>query len=38
MKKINIGKKPFLYPMPDNNFWSIGKQIGKAWSIGKDYR
>lgn len=31
IKKIN----PFLLTMPDNNYWSIGKNIGKAWNAGK---
>ncbi len=30
VKKI----KPFLLTMPDNQFWSIGKNVGKAWSQG----
>ena len=34
MKKIN----PFLLTMPDNNFWSIGERIGKAWDAGKKLR
>jgi len=34
MKKIN----PFLLTMPDNNFWSIGENVGKAWSAGKKLR
>lgn len=34
MKKIN----PFLLTMPDNNFWSIGESIGKAWNSGKKIR
>jgi flavin reductase (DIM6/NTAB) family NADH-FMN oxidoreductase RutF len=34
MKKIN----PFLLTMPDNNFWAIGENIGKAWSSGKNIR
>ncbi len=31
IKKIN----PAVLTMPDNNYWDIGKNIGKAWSIGK---
>lgn len=31
IKKIN----PFLLSMPDNNFWSIGENIGRAWNSGK---
>ena len=34
IKKIN----PFLLTMPDNNFWSIGECIGKAWNAGKKLR
>jgi hypothetical protein len=34
VKKI----KPFLLTMPDNKFWSIGEQIGKAWSDGVAFR
>ena len=30
IKKIN----PFLLSMPDNNYWSVGERIGKAWSEG----
>ena len=31
IKKIN----PFTLTMPDNHFWSVGENLGKAWSIGK---
>jgi flavin reductase (DIM6/NTAB) family NADH-FMN oxidoreductase RutF len=31
MRKI----KPFLLTMPDNNFWSIGERVAKAWEAGK---
>lgn len=34
MKKIN----PFLLTMPDNQFWSIGDCVGKAWDAGKKIR
>jgi flavin reductase (DIM6/NTAB) family NADH-FMN oxidoreductase RutF len=34
MKKI----RPFLLTMPDNNYWAIGENIGKAWSAGKKFR
>lgn len=34
MKKIN----PFLLSMPDNNFWSLGESVGKAWDAGKKLR
>lgn len=33
IKKIN----PFTLTMPDNNFWKIGENGGKAWSAGKDF-
>ena len=29
--------KPILFSMHDNTYWSVGKQLGKAWSIGADY-
>ncbi|MFZ5569272.1 MAG: flavin reductase family protein [Thermodesulfobacteriota bacterium] len=31
IKKIN----PFTLTMPDNNYWSVGENLGKAWNIGK---
>ncbi len=34
IKKIN----PFTLTMPDNNFWSVGENLGKAWSIGKNLK
>ena len=34
MKKV----KPFLLTMPDNNFWSLGERVGKAWEAGKNLR
>jgi flavin reductase (DIM6/NTAB) family NADH-FMN oxidoreductase RutF len=34
IKKMN----PFLLTMPDNNFWSIGESVGKAWNSGKKTR
>ncbi len=27
----------FFLTMPDNIYWSFGENIGKAWSIGKDF-
>jgi flavin reductase (DIM6/NTAB) family NADH-FMN oxidoreductase RutF len=30
--------KPFVLTMPDNNYWAIGQQIGKAWSIGREFK
>lgn len=34
VKKIN----PFLLTMPDNRYWSVGENIGKAWNAGKALR
>jgi flavin reductase (DIM6/NTAB) family NADH-FMN oxidoreductase RutF len=34
VKKIN----PLLLTMPDNNYWTVGNQVGKAWSEGKKFR
>jgi len=31
VKKIN----PFTLTMPDNNFWEVGNNVGRAWDIGK---
>jgi flavin reductase (DIM6/NTAB) family NADH-FMN oxidoreductase RutF len=31
IKKIN----PFTLSMPDNHYWSVGENLGKAWGIGK---
>ena len=30
--------KCFTLTMPDNNYWAVGKQIGKAWKLGLDYK
>ncbi len=27
--------RPFTLTMPDNRFWSVGEQVGKAWSAGR---
>lgn len=24
--------------MPDNNYWGVGENLGKAWNIGKSLR
>ncbi len=28
----------YFLTMPDNNYWSMGQSIGKAWSDGKNYK
>jgi flavin reductase (DIM6/NTAB) family NADH-FMN oxidoreductase RutF len=36
--KPNVRKvQPFLLTMPDNRFWSVGEQVGKAWKDGVAY-
>jgi len=34
IKKIN----PAVLTMPDNNYWTVGENIGKAWNIGKNLK
>ncbi|SEM20685.1 NADH-FMN oxidoreductase RutF, flavin reductase (DIM6/NTAB) family [Syntrophus gentianae] len=34
IKKI----RPFLLTMPDNNYWAVGENLGKAWSAGQKLR
>ncbi len=34
IKKVN----PFTLTMPDNHYWSVGDNLGKAWSIGKNLK
>lgn len=34
IKKVN----PFTLTMPDNHYWSVGENIGKAWNIGKSLK
>ena len=29
---------PFTLTMPDNNYWGVGNNVGKAWNIGKNLR
>ena len=29
---------PFVLTMPDNRYWAVGRQIGKAWSIGQELK
>ena len=31
MKKID----PFVLTMPDNGYWRLGANVGKAWVAGK---
>jgi len=33
IEKIN----PIIFSMNDNNYWKIGRNVGKAWSIGRDF-
>lgn len=30
--------EPILLTMPDNNYWVLGKNVGKAWEIGKELK
>jgi flavin reductase (DIM6/NTAB) family NADH-FMN oxidoreductase RutF len=30
--------RPFVLTMPDNNYWAIGQQVGKAWSSGREFK
>ena len=34
IKKVN----PFTLTMPDNHYWSVGENLGKAWNIGKNLK
>ena len=34
IKKVN----PFLLTMPDNRFWAVGDNVGRAWKDGAKYR
>jgi len=37
--QLNIKKmNSFVLTMPDNNYWSIGNNIGKAWRMGEDIK
>ena len=29
---------PFTLSMPDNTYWSVGENLGKAWNIGKSLK
>ena len=36
--KVDLVKvQPFFFSMYEPAYWSLGEQIGKAWSIGKDF-
>jgi flavin reductase (DIM6/NTAB) family NADH-FMN oxidoreductase RutF len=38
-KKLDIKKiNPFTLTMPDNRYWSVGENLGKAWNIGKNLK
>jgi flavin reductase (DIM6/NTAB) family NADH-FMN oxidoreductase RutF len=38
-KKPDIQKiNPFTLSMPDNRYWGLGENLGKAWSIGKNIK
>jgi hypothetical protein len=30
--------EPFTLTMPDNRYWAVGENLGKAWSIGSSHR
>lgn len=32
MRKLN----PFILTMPDNHYWTLGENVGEAWSIGRE--
>ncbi len=34
VRKMN----PFILTTPDNQYWSLGDVIGKAWGIGKEFK
>jgi flavin reductase (DIM6/NTAB) family NADH-FMN oxidoreductase RutF len=34
IKKVN----PIAFSMRDNNYWRLGERLGRAWSIGKDFK
>jgi len=37
--QLDISKmKCFSLTMPDNNYWTVGKSLGKAWKLGLDYK
>ncbi len=34
IKKI----KPIVFSMHDRNYWGVGEHLGKAWSVGKNFK
>jgi len=35
----DLGKvQPILFAMNDRSYWSIGKKLATAWSVGKEYK
>ena len=37
--KLDVTKiNPFTLTMPDNNYWSVGKNCGKAWNSGSSFK
>jgi flavin reductase (DIM6/NTAB) family NADH-FMN oxidoreductase RutF len=30
--------RPLIFSMHDNTYWKVGECLGKAWSIGRDFR
>jgi flavin reductase (DIM6/NTAB) family NADH-FMN oxidoreductase RutF len=34
VKKIN----PMVFSLHDNNYWKVGELVGRAWSIGKNFK
>jgi len=36
---VDLGKmQPILFAMTDHSYWSIGKKLATAWSVGKEYK
>jgi flavin reductase (DIM6/NTAB) family NADH-FMN oxidoreductase RutF len=29
---------PLIFSMGDSSYWSVGKKLGMAWNVGKDYK
>jgi flavin reductase (DIM6/NTAB) family NADH-FMN oxidoreductase RutF len=30
--------RPFLLTMPDNGYWAVGENVGRAWQAGKSFK